>query len=61
MLLGERRVNSRTASWSILRVLHGEFSVENSDSDLHPVVSSFVGPLHLLLLRHAMADNLIHC
>ena len=40
--------------------LHREFVVEDSYSDLHQAVRALVSPSHLLLLRHAMADYLIH-
>ena len=35
-------------------------SMRAVDSDLLQAVRPFVGPAHLLLLRHAMADNLVH-
>jgi len=36
-----------------------EFPVQNRDSDLHHVMRPFVGPAHLLLLGHAVTDDLI--
>ena len=61
MRLGVSATSSRTASWSILQVPSLRIHLENSDSDLHQAVRAFVGPPHLLLLGHAMADNLVHC
>lgn len=37
-----------------------EFAIENGDSDLCKAVRAFVGPAHLALLGHALADDQIH-
>ena len=40
--------------------LDRELPIEISNSDLRQAVCPFIGPSHLLLLRHAMTDHLVH-
>jgi hypothetical protein len=37
-----------------------EFLIKNRDPDLRHAMCPFVGPAHLLLLGHAVADDLVH-
>jgi hypothetical protein len=38
---------------------HREFPIQIGNSDLCQAVRPFIGPSHLLFLRHAMADYLV--
>lgn len=51
---------SRPGRDQILQSVWREFAIENGDSDLCKAVRAFVGPAHLALLGHALADDQIH-
>ena len=39
--------------------LYREFAIEVRNFDLRQAVCTFIGPPHLLVLRHSMADHLV--
>jgi hypothetical protein len=56
---GVRRVRRRHLCQSG-NSLHREFAVEIGNSDLRQAARPCIAPSHLLLLRDAMTDNLVH-